>query len=299
MPDTIPSREPSDRDRRSHLPVGVTAEITVVLAAWAADPDRSSLTWQRMAELAERYATRLERTGVASLGSATGRDAAAFIGAPTRSGGAPSVHTMHLRRSALRAVYRTLHEFGAGDHDPTAFVELPSRWFRVTRPLTTAELAQVRIAAENRRGDPPPGVVVLALAETGASTAELTQLRWSDLDGDTRTVSLPGGRRLLPRRLTLTDWGAPILARARSDPDRLAVSGSRHPPGTQPAIAAMTNRLRHLVRIGELHNVDGIGPRSIRLWAAVSAYEATGRIETAAHVLGIRSLDAAAAAIGI
>lgn len=60
----------------------------------------------------------------------------------------------------------------------------------------------------------------------------------------------------------------------------------------------MTNRLRQLLRTAELHTTPGIGPRSIRLWAAASRYRHTRRIEDAAHVLGMRSLDATAAAIG-
>lgn len=280
---------------------GPRAECRVVLWAWRHDPRQAPLSAARLAELAARYASRLEALDVGSLAAATAADAAAFVRAPTRKRTPPSVHTMHLRRTTLRSIYRTLHELGSPCGDPTAFLELPSRWFRAARPLTDAEIHQLRTAVMSRRGDPPPGALVLALAETGASTVELTALRWDDIRGD--TVALPGGARILARSASLTEWGAATVARYRvthpTTGSDLVVSGSSLPPRSQPAQAAMTNRLRQLLRTAELHTDPTLGPRSIRLWAAAHRYHATGRIEDAAHVLGMRSLDACAAAIGI
>lgn len=272
-----------------------------MLWAWRHDPRQAPLTAARMAELAARYAARLENLGVDSLRSATPADAAGFVRARTRKGSPPSVHTMHLRRTTLRSIYRTLHELGSPCGDPTVFLELPSRWFRAVRPLTDAEIHQLRTAVMSRRGDPPAGALVLALAETGASTVELTALRWSDIAAD--VVALPGGRRILPRTAALTYWGAAIINGYRATHQvgvtSLVVSGSTMPPRSQPAQAAMANRLRHLLRTAGLHTDPSLGPRSIRLWAAAHRYQMTGRIEDAAHVLGIRSLDACAAAIGL
>lgn len=281
--------------------LGPTAECRVVLWAWRHDPRQAPLSAARLAELAARYATRLETLGIDSLRAATPADAAAFVRAPTRKGTPPSIHTMHLRRTTLRSIYRTLHHLDPPCADPTTFLELPSRWFRAARPLTDAEIHQLRTAVMSRRGDPPPGALVLALAEAGASTVELTVLRWADIGDD--TVALPGGSRILARTARLTAWGAATIARHRATHPvagtELAVSGSTMPPRSQPAQAAMTNRLRQLLRTGELHTDPALGPRSIRLWAAAHRYQATGRIEDAAHVLGMRSLDACAAAIGI
>ena len=294
----IPSDQLSDAFASAAGPLG---ECRVVLSAWLIEPNTAEVTFGRLAELAVRYASRLEATGVASFATATVSDAAAFVHAPTRRGAAPAVHTMHLRRTVLRSIYRSLHRHGIACGDPTAFIELPSRWYRAQRPLSDAELHQLRAAISARRGDPPAGAVILALAEAGASTAELTLIRWVDLNRD--SVSLPGGTRIFPRQVTLTDWGATIINRALSaatpDPDGLVVGTSTKPPGSQPAQSAMTSRLRQLLRTAELHTTPGVGPRSIRLWAARRAYRREGRIEDAAHVLGMRSLDATADAIAI
>lgn len=272
-----------------------------MLWAWRHDPGPASLSAARLAELAERYASRLESLGVVSLTAATPQHAAGFVLAPTRKGATPSVHTMHLRRTTLRAIGRTLHRLGSPFPDPTTLLELPSRWFRAVRPLTDAEIHQVRSALVFGRQTPRHAAVVLAFAETGAATSELTILRWSDV-GST-TLVLPGGRRLLPRTATFTEWGAAIVNQQRClnrpNLSALAVSRSSGPPGSQPAQAAMTNQLRRLLAAARLNAPDGVGPRSIRLWAARRAYDTTGRIESAAHVLGMRSLDACAAAIAI
>jgi integrase/recombinase XerC len=278
------------------------AGCRVVLSAWSVDSSTPEITFGRLAELAVRYAQRLDATGVASLTAVTERDVVGFVHAPTHRGAPPAVHTMHLRRTVLRLIYRTLHDLDPTVGDPTAYVELPSRWYRTQRPLTDAEIHQLRTAVGARRGEPPPGAVLLALAEAGATTAELTVLQWRDVGRD-NAVSMPGMTRVLPRVVTLTDWGATVIARARStdvEPSELVVTtSSTKPPGSQPAIAAMTNRLRQLLRSAELHATTGIGPRSIRLWAGVCAYRRTGRIEDAAAVLGMRALDRTAAAIEV
>ena len=116
-------------------------------------------------------------------------------------------------------------------------------------------------------------------------------------------VDLPGGARLMARRVHLTQWGAGVVAQYQESAvwasKSLVVSGSLFPPGSHSAQAAVTNRLRWLLRTAELHHVVGLGPRSFRLWGARHAYTQTGRIEDAAHVLGMRSLDATARAIGL
>lgn len=279
----------------------VLGECRVVLWAWRHDPTAARLTADRLAELAARYATRLHRTGVHRFAHATAADAAAFIRAPTQRRTPPAVHTMHLRRTTVRSIHRTLYRLGAPTPDPTAHLELPSRWYRTQRPLTDTENHQLRTAVMTRRGNPPAGAILLALAEAGASTAELTLLRWSAVT-DT-TVELPGGARILAREAALTEWGRAVIGTARAtndvEPDALVLPGSTRPPGSHPAQAAMTNRLRQLLRTAQLDRHTDVGPRSIRLWAARTAYRRSGRVEDAAGVLGMRSLDATAAAIGL
>jgi integrase/recombinase XerC len=233
---------------------------------------------------------------------------------------------MHLRRTALRSLCRTFHALGVTVGDPTTLLVLPSRSVRAARAFTDSELQQVRMAVMTRRCDVGVAACVVAFAEAGASTSELTELVWGDVHvgvpptgrvgvaatvdatvagnacGDV-AVDLPGGGRLLARRVHLTQWGAGVVGQYQESAvwasESLVVSGSLFPPGSHSAQAAVTNRLRWLLRTAELHHVVGLGPRSFRLWGARHAYTQTGRIEAAAHVLGMRSLDATARAIGL
>ena len=71
---------------------------------------------------------------------------------------------------------------------------IPSQWREVSRDrvLTDQELATVIVAA---RGMPWPfGGIVEFLALTGQRREEVTQLKWPEVDADTRTWSIPGTR---------------------------------------------------------------------------------------------------------
>ena len=301
---------------------GPVAECRVVLWVWRHEAALAPLSAARMAELVARYSLRLEATGVGSISLSSAGDAAGFVRAPTKRGSQPSVHTMHLRRTALRSLCRTFHSLGVTVSDPTTLLVLPSRSVRAARALTDSELQQVRTAVMTRRCDVGVAACVVAFAEAGASTCELTAVTWADVHvgvppsrrvgvdataagtacGDV-AVDLPGGARLMARRVHLTQWGAGVVAQYQESAvwasESLVVSGSLFPPGSHSAQAAVTNRLRWLLRTAELHHVVGLGPRSFRLWGARHAYTQTGRIEDAAHVLGMRSLDATARAIGL
>ena len=313
---------------------GPVAECRVVLWVWRHEAALAPLSAARMAELVARYSLRLEAMGVGSISLSSAGDAAGFVRAPTKKGSQPSVHTMHLRRTALRSLCRTFHALGVTVGDPTTLLVLPSRSVRAARALTDSELQQVRMAVLTRRCDVGVAACVVAFAEAGASTAELTALTWANVHvgvppsgrvgvdaiaagiaagtvdatvagnscGDV-AVDLPGGGRLLARRVHLTQWGAGVVGQYQESAvwasESLVVSGSLFPPGSHSAQAAVTNRLRWLLRTAELHHVVGLGPRSFRLWGARHAYTQTGRIEDAAHVLGMRSLDATARAIGL
>ena len=311
---------------------GPVAECRVVLWLWRHEAVLAPLSAARMAELVARYSLRLEAMGVGSISLSSASDAAGFVRAPTKRGSQPSVHTMHLRRTALRSLCRTFHSLGVTVGDPTTLLVLPSRSVRAARALTDSELQQVRMAVMTRRCDVGVAACVVAFAEAGASTCELTAVTWADVHvgvppsgrvdaagtaagtvaGDATVaanargdvaVDLPGGARLMARRVHLTQWGAGVVAQYQESAvwasKSLVVSGSLFPPGSHSAQAAVTNRLRWLLRTAELHHVVGLGPRSFRLWGARHAYTQTGRIEDAAHVLGMRSLDATARAIGL
>jgi len=71
---------------------------------------------------------------------------------------------------------------------------IPTQWREVRRDrvLTDQELAAVTIAA--RQMPWPLGGIVECLALTGQRREEVKQLKWHEVDADTRTWSIPGTR---------------------------------------------------------------------------------------------------------
>ena len=273
-----------------------------MLSMWRHEDQPQQVTFDRVAELAVRFASRLAATGIHSLWDATPEAVAGFVHAPTRRGAPPAVHTMHLRRTVVRSIYSTLHDLDPTCSDPSAFLTLPSRWYRKQRPLTDPEMQQLRITTQSGHGELSPSAVLLALAECGAATFEITAVTWSDVTST--TLELPGGTRILRRNVAQSPFAKHTLQQAReqwnpSPEEPVVPTRSSKPPMTQPAISAMTNRLRQLIDRSGLRGADHVGPRSIRLWAAATEYRRTSRIEAAAQVLGMKSLDAAATAIGL
>jgi integrase/recombinase XerC len=279
------------RARRS----GPVAEVEVVVEAWADEPLAES-TRARLGDLARRFATRLAATGVASLTEATPADADGYLWAPTRRNAPPSLHTVHLRRTTLRAVYRTLTRFQPGVTDPTHELDLPARVAERPRALTRDEVALVRTAALGRTRQPLRAATAVALAEAAATTGEIPRIRWADLDIPSGAVSLPGASPTRARTNWLTVWGQGVLARRQQEldpqPTHTVVPHRSGLPTDHAAQAATANQLTKILRASGLDD-PRIRPGSIRLWAATTVLHDRG-IEAAARTLGIDSLDAAA-----
>ena len=275
------------------------AEVAVIVAAWEADPTLAETTIDRLADLADRYARRLAATGRGGLAEAAERDAVGFVWAATQRGQPPSRHTLHLRRTTLRTLYRTRRQLTGDPTDPSSEVALPPKTTRTARPLDDSELALVRTAAL-AAADPLRAACAVALAEATATTGELARSRWADLDHDQATVQLGGAPPVQPRQAPLTGWGSAVLARAHAslapDPgDPIIHRGASSPEG-QRGQAAAANLLRRLLHAAGVAASD-VRPTSIRLWAGRAALDRGARIETVAGQLGLASLDATAAAI--
>lgn len=211
---------------------------------------------------------------------------------------APAASTVRNRQWALTVVCDAMEAAGT-DVDPALRPGREPRpgTARRSRPLTRPELDLVRAYADrglvgSRRS------AMVALAEAGASPAEIALARVSDVDLEAATVRLnPDRTRVNP----LTGWGAEAIRRVLAvngiDPagdTRLCVTDTVGP--RQGAQSAAT-RLCDVIRDAGLAEAEGVTAGSIRLTTAAEVLAADG-IEAAARFLGARSLDAAAAALG-
>src|ERR1700751_3380770 len=78
------------------------------------------------------------------------------------------------------------------DFSPAEGISSPYREVSRDRVLTDQELAAVILAA--RQMPPPYGRIVELLALTGQRREEVAQLKWDELDDQTRTWTIPGSR---------------------------------------------------------------------------------------------------------
>jgi integrase len=242
----------------------------------------------------ERFAGRSEATTLSNIDVEI---VESFVRAPTLAGAQPSVSTMHWRRTAVRLVYRAARALDLTDGDPTLDLALPPRSSLRTRPLDDHEVALCRAAAQwslegTRRA------AAWALAEATCRSSELAHLAQADLQLEDRRVWIHGGKATEARWGRLTDWGVRQLERRVHDlagDERLVYAGATPAGAGQVAAASAISDV--LVRAGLNGDAD-VRPGSVAAWAGRRVLCETGRIEDAARVLGVRSLDRAAAIVG-
>lgn len=280
-----------------------------VFAFWEASGAFSPQSLDRMSETVARFAARLAASGVRFVDEVTPRLAEAFIMAPRRGGGPPEVATTHVRRSAVRALFRALRAMGIAGADPTIDVRLSPRGDLAARPLIDDEIALCRISAQTVAK--PASVTVRAaawaLAEATGVSTEIARVRVSDLDSTTRprTVRLFGGARRDDRTGVLTGWGADAIARrlaqlaaAGAGPETLVAYGGSAPAGSAKAQSSVCEAIRATLIAAGLGAERGVRPSSVRHWAGRAAFDAGAPIEKVAAMMGHRSLDETALDIG-
>ena len=278
--------------------------VAAAVSEWAAVGDRTDQTLARMGEVAVRFARRCAAAGVADLDAVDVEVCRAFIDAPTRTGAAPTAATRHFRRTTLRAVFRTGRHLGLFDGDPTLDVDLPPRSGLGARPLTDDEVVLCRTATWTARATDLRRPAAWALAEATASTAEIPQVTVADVDDREGhwTVALPGTRRCEPRTVTLTGWGAKVverrLAELPDDPDALLAYNGTAAAGTTARHAAGCALVAGVLDRCGLGREPDVRPASVRHWRARTLFDADGTVEDVARLLGLRSLDEAADAVG-
>lgn len=253
--------------------------------------ERMLTLWTRF----ERFAVRGH--GVLTVGEVSDALARAFVVARTTKGSPPSVATQHLRRSALRLLFRVLREFRVCTSDPTIDVLLPPRSQVPFRPLTDDEVDLARWASLStltmtRRP------AVWALAEAGASTAEIPNVMVSNIDTVKGRVWLGGGPKTDPRWGMLSEWGRVQLGRRIRS---LVPPGSIDSPviyeghgSSSSARTSANEAIRLVLRHAGLLNEPGVRVRSVTAWAGRRILAETGDIAAVARCLGLRSLDLAA-----
>lgn len=302
--DVVPPTEASARDRQPGLQISVA--VGMVKSLWAQGDDPfAHQTLERMGEIAERFARRLHACGTDDLAQITAADCEAFIEAPGRSGESVSISTSRFRRTTLRALFRSLRLAGFDAPDLTLDLELASRPVTTARPLRDEEIVFCRTVAKTARAKDLRRPAAWALAEAGAVTSEQARITLGALDDPwaPSVVSLPGTRRARPRTVELTDWGRRVLAARAAelevhDDAALLVYGGMREADSAAAQAATCNLVGNVLREAGLARDPLVRPASVRHWRAAAVFAASERIEDAANLLGHRSLDEAAAAIG-
>ena len=250
----------------------------------------------RVSELIQGFANFLTASEVNGAAEISEAHASAFVRSLTRSGSEPSLATMHFRRSALRIFFREAKALGVLPLDLAGDVALPPRSYRDLRPLTDEEIDRGRSFAESALGD-PRYATAWALAEATARLPELGAVRPRDVDLKGGRVWIIGSSKTRPRWSTLTHWGIDQLERhvaARPKPHR------DHPlllPGMGSRSSVHESVASTLRRAG-LAEEPGVRANSIPAWRGAREFLNGASIDEVAVLLGMRSLDRAAAFIG-
>jgi integrase/recombinase XerC len=248
---------------------------------------------QRVGRILDRFVVFAdEGFGVETPESVTPELVGAFVRASRADGSCPSVSLMHLRRSALRLLFRSLRHAGAAIGDPTLDLVLPPRSQSATRPLADDEVALCRGHALWSLSD-LRRAAAWALAEATCRSVEIAHIHVPDFDFDGRRVWIHGGRTTAPRWGQLTEWGVTHLERRvrmlSAEPDTSVVYGGSGD--------ATTGQVSACVAIGDVLTRAGLAaepdvrPASVAAWAGQKILAETGRIDEVARRLGMASLD--------
>lgn len=282
-------------------PVAPTTAVDVVAAHLLTTGSLSEQGFERLVELMERFARfATSGHGLDDLRRCNRALVDEFVAAPTTVGRSPSATVMHLRRCAVRLLFRVAREIDLTNADPTVDLTLPSRPDSAARPLLDEEVQVCRAVSMHRLNETrlPAG---WALAEAGVRTGELASVSVADVDLDGGRVWASGSRSATSRWADLDEWGvaqvARQLRRLPDDPSRpLVYSGSGSAKSRQAASCIAISVT--LARAG-LGDDPKVRPISVTAWAGRRVFERTGRIEDVRSYLGMRSLDRTGRLIGL
>ena len=251
-------------------------------------------------ERMKRFAAFTKANGVEFVDSVTDDDVRRFIDCPRSSGAPPTDFERGERLAAVRMLFRDLLKLGLAVCDPTRGISLGASARTLVRPLDDHEIAVGEMYTFHPFLMRP--AVCWALAEATALPSEVIHVTSLDVDLDRGAVFLHGGANTDARWGKLTSWGEAQIRRAivatsnGTDPGRLLIGmASSDDPDARRTAASMA--LAATLRAAGLTARD-VKPDSIRAWAGANALAAGATIDTVARMLGVRSLDQAAAIIG-
>lgn len=296
----------------------------------------SARTAPQYATRAREFVAFARRDGAVTLADVDEQTAVEYVFSANAPGSRrqdepPRLDTMQARRSGVRALARTARVLGLDDRDLAANLVLPTRTsagpraldddLRVRgpegRPLTGEEAGRCRTGSRYRHDDSRlPAATALALS--GAGTAEMPRVLVGHLRLADALVWCPGAGRSNGRWLRLDAWAVEALTDHRRYLARV------FPPAELPATpvthvgprrsrrrtelpagdgglgrqSEMVQLLRRVLAKAGLAGVEGLRPQSLADYAGARELTRTGRLEAAAVVLGLGSLDAAAATLG-
>ena len=289
--------------------ITVTEAAEAIDRAWQKDGIFTEQTRDRFKCLLDRFAHYCTARGGLEFEGVDERVACAFVRAKGRRRDGslvdPAPATMQLRRAVLRAAFRTARALALTYEDPLRDLVLPQRERGVTRPLTRTEADLLWLHAWDE-GRATRHATTIALLLAGANTGEIGYITVADVDQEGGRVWAHGSHKHRARWIDLAPRGMQAVQRrstallgrdASASPETcILATGSDGDSAHRQARVCVTVR-DVLVRAG-LGDDPRIRPASVSAFAGARVFEHTGRVEDAAAVLGLRSLDATARAIG-
>ena len=282
--------------------------LEVIHELWLADVelgDLSAQTCDKYVTLTTRFSAYATRQGHCTLDSAL-QIYNAWLNAwsKDRSGhiGPPALSVQHLRSCAVRAFYATARNLGWTSAHPAYVMREETATTRQGRPLLEVEYDACRAIASTLRHTRLAAAI--AVAGCGAGTADIGSMSVQDVDLSDGCLWLPGSRHTARRRVRIAgQWEFDVLSDRLADLARHGDSADgglvvRRTGSDASRQAGASIALAEVLQSAQLRSDPNIKPASISRWAALAAFEATGDISTTAALLGTRSLDTAAAAIG-
>ena len=288
--------------------------VGLVEAAALAVPDllgefeHDGRTGGRFTREIDLFVARAVLEGVDSVSGVTAELVAAFCGEAVQgrdgSWRTPAASTRRTRRAAIRWLFRWLRHEGICVADPTIDVKVSEDAVAGPRPLTDVEVAECRLMSD-RTLSQTRLPACWALAEATLTTGEMSRLVVSDVDLVSGTLDTPGlSRGPVARTVPLTDWGAEALARRVEE--LVGGGGDESTPvvyrsgrSLNGGGATAGQAINRILTYAGLSNDPSATAKSVIAWRALKAFEQSGRIETAARLIGSSSLDATARLIGL